>query len=48
LEKLENVKLVKTNPFRRVPITPSLRDTGLTLGQEHKFVACVGVALRKE
>ena len=48
LEKLENVKTIKTNPFRRVPVATSLRGTGLTIGQEHRFVACVGVALRKE
>ena len=48
VQDLVDVKITKANPFRRVPIASSLRDTGLILGQEHKFVACVGVALRKE
>ncbi len=42
------LKITTVNPFRRVPITDALRETGIMLGQEHKFVASVGVALRKE
>jgi hypothetical protein len=48
LRTLGVVKITKTNPFRRVSLSSPVREAGMTLGQEHRFVACVGVALRKE
>jgi hypothetical protein len=43
-----SLKLTKMNPFRRVSLTTALREAGMVIGREHKFVASVGIALRKE
>ena len=48
LQGRADLEVTKMNPFRRVPMSTDLVDSGIARGQEHRFVACIGVALRKE
>ena len=48
LQAAGNLMLTTMNPFRRLKIASSLRKSEIMIGQEHKYVASVGVALRKE
>ena len=48
LSKHSEITATKLNPFRRLPISSSFREFNMFVGQEHRFAACIGVALRKE
>lgn len=42
-----NITATKLNPFRKMPVQSSF-DGDSVIGQEHRFAACVGIALRKQ
>ena len=41
-------RLATLNPFRRMRIAPAFRGFSKYLGQEHRFAACIGSAVRKQ
>jgi Tfp pilus assembly PilM family ATPase len=47
-QKKMKLPLTKVNPFRKMPLRVSSDNAGAVTGQEHRFVASVGIALRRE